>query len=68
MTSRSIQEPCFDVLIATILLWVCIFGVVDLMVAELPNLASKLAAYGVLGLISVLFVVFTRSVTFCSLQ
>lgn len=55
-------------LLATILLWISIFGAVDALVAELESLGARLAAYGALGLAAVLFVDLTAGVSFCSLQ
>lgn len=62
------NEPCFEVLFVTILLWVALFGIVDVLVAQIESIEGRLAAYTAVGAFAVFFVAFARDVTFCSLQ
>lgn len=62
------NEPCLEVLLMTILLWVAIFGIVDELVGQIPEVGGRLAAYLAVGLIAVGFVAGMSDVTWCSLQ
>ena len=61
-------QPCLEVLVATITLWVAIFGVVDEVVAHIPSVAGRISVYVALGLGCVVFVTTVQDVTWCSLQ
>ena len=59
---------CFEVLMATIALWVALFGFCDVLVSKLEHDISKLAVYTVLAFFVLVFVYVNDSINMCTLM
>ena len=59
---------CFEVLLATVLLWVAIFGLFDLLVEWIDNKGRRGALYLLLGLGVLGFLATHKSVSVCALM
>ena len=59
---------CFEVLLATVLLWVAIFGVVDEMMQRLDKTNYRLGFYCILGILVACWVYETQRISFCTLM
>ena len=64
----GLNEPCFEVLFVTIMLWVSIFGMFEEVVGQIQDAHGRVIVYACIGLVAVCFVVATSDMTFCSLQ
>ena len=59
---------CWQTLMATILVWVCVFGVVDTAVHCIEKKIHQVYAYICLLVTVVVFLISSREVTICSLM
>lgn len=50
------------------MLWVALFGVIDELVSLLHDVRERLLVYLTIGLCTVVVVLYTDGITFCSLQ
>ena len=62
------QVLCFEVLLATVLLWVAIFGLFDLLVEWMDNKSRRGALYMLLALCVLGFLAMHNSVSVCALM
>tara|TARA_B100001540_G_scaffold155612_2_gene137703 strand:+ start:4483 stop:4677 length:195 start_codon:yes stop_codon:yes gene_type:complete len=62
------QNMCFEVLLATIVLWVAIFGLCDICASMLENKQQQGTLYGLLAVSVFAFLLTHDNVTVCSLM
>lgn len=62
------QNMCFEVLLATIVLWVAIFGLSDICASMLENKQQQGVLYGLLAVLVFAFLLTHDNVTVCSLM
>mgnify|MGYP004037639041 CR=1 FL=1 len=59
---------CFEVLIATIFLWVSIFGISDIVMGLVEQKWKRAGAYTLLAVLVALFLGFHKNVSVCGLM
>ena len=57
-----------EVLLATILLWVAVFGLIDELMHYACKPEQKIVCYGVLGVVIICWVNVNHGVSFCTLM
>ena len=63
-----LQGVCVEVLLVTILLWVSLFGIVDVLVSQLDEISHRLMAYGCIGGVVLLFSYSSSTINACTMM
>ena len=59
---------CFEVLFATILLWISLFGLADQLASRLPDESARCAFYAGVGGLVLVFLLTHRDVSVCAMM
>tara|TARA_Y100000361_G_scaffold82019_1_gene72584 strand:+ start:472 stop:666 length:195 start_codon:yes stop_codon:yes gene_type:complete len=59
---------CFEVLLATILLWISLFGLADQLASRLPDEQARCAFYAGVGGLVLVFLLTHRDVNICTMM
>lgn len=61
-------DMCFEILIATVLLWVCVFGLADITVSHFSTDRERVLFYLGVGFAVLVFILTHPGVNVCSLM